>query len=242
MFLFLFLATKTPGQKRSNLVDLVPRLTTQHPDMTSEKDLRAEELWSRGHEFLESGSSDDAKKAFLALFDKGDWRGAYMLGWLSEKNGRTANNEYIEAARWYDRALSLSECAPPHEALGRYYYFGLGGYYDYRAAFEHLQRSDQNAVVKIMTAELLAHGLGVHQDVERAKVLYRDAGKSGYPAAWLGLMSLEKSNGNYFQVAVYFVRSLVSIIRLILKDRGDPRLTGIGGSRGTLRRNWVGKQ
>jgi hypothetical protein len=165
-----------------------------------------------------------------------------MVGWIFEQKGKEERENYIVAAHWYSRALSISECSPPHRALAPYYYFGLGGYYNYRLAFEHLQKSEQDPVVKMMTAELLSRGLGVAENKKEARNLFRSAASSGYPAALMGLMLLEKSERNYIPALVYFIRGLYAAIKLVVKNKNDPLLTGIGGKRGTIRRDWVVKQ
>jgi TPR repeat protein len=202
-----------------------------------------DKLWDQGHSVLNSGDEDLAIALFSRLVDTGDWRGAYMLGWIAESKGKRDQKNYVAAAHWYTRALSLEDSSPPHLALARYYYYGLGGYYDYKQAFEHLQKChpERDPIVQMMMAELLYLGLGVSRDVKTARELFTTSATAGYPAAFLGLMSLAKAKKEYGQVILYFLRALFTAIKLVIKNKNDPLLTGIGGKRGTLRRNWVGE-
>lgn len=90
-----------------------------------------------------------------------------------------------------------------------------------------------------MMAELLCHGMGVKQDKENSKRLFQEAANSGYVAAFLGLISTSKLEKKHVGAIFYFFRALFAVVKLTIKDKNDPRLMGIGGQRGTLRRDWV---
>lgn len=167
-------------------------------------------------QFFESGDEERAITLFTELADRGDWRGANMLGYIFQEKGRknqaqgkAYRPDYLVAARWYRQALSQEEHNPSHYGLA-YYYYGLGGKSDYKLAFEHLEKSclEEKPMAQVMMAELLWRGRGVPQDVDAAKKLFRSAADAGYPAGLAGLARIAKVEGRFVRAIVCVSLSL----------------------------------
>lgn len=205
-----------------------------------------DELWQQAYAVFESGDENRAIDLFTVLADKGDWRGSHMLGYIfqergrqDQKNGRPQRPDFLMAARWFRQALSQEEHPKTHYGLARHYYYGLGGKFDYKLAFEHLEKSspDKEPMAQIMMAELIGLGLGVQKDVALAKKLFSSVANADYPAGLVGLARIAVAERKFIQVIVYTFRGLYMAVKLVLKDRNHPKLIGIGGTRSLYRRD-----
>lgn len=225
-----------------------------------------ENLWSQVLLALDSGDEDRVIALSRELSDAGDWRGSNALGYIFEKKARRASVEtrrqgrenfvdrenFIAAAHWYNRALSQGGQYSPHNGLATYYYYGLGGKYDFKLAYEHLKYCIEHASTaqtegaaiqnvaenQIKMAELLFLGLGTPKDVNAARKLFSSAAKVGYPAALIGLSRIEKAEKHFVRSIFYYFRALRTAIKLVFENKDHPLLAGTGGRRQTFRRDW----
>lgn len=222
-----------------------------------------ENLWKQVLLALDAGDEDHVISLAMKLSNAGDWRGSNALGYLfevkarriSSETGRQDRENFIAAAHWYTRALSQGGQYAPHNGLATYYYYGLGGKYDFKLAYEHLKYCVENASStqtedsaiqnvaqnKIKMAELLFFGLGVPKDVNAARKLFSSAAEVGYPAAYIGLSRIEKAQRHYIRAIFYYFRALRIAIKLVIEDKNHPLLAGTGRRRGTFRLDWHGK-
>ncbi|HEY6094092.1 MAG TPA: hypothetical protein VIU93_03985 [Gallionellaceae bacterium] len=195
------------------------------------------------------------------LSDSGDWRGSYSLGYVHEvratnastSSGRVDTENFVIAAQYYERAITQGGQFAPHNALAKIYYYGLGGWYDFRLAYKHLAccieyassqtLSDDllSAVThnQVMIAELLFLGLGVNKDMRAAERLFASVAKEGMPVAYIGLSRIARAEKHYFQALVNYFQALRLVRRLVSENREHPLLAGVGGKRGTFRRDWI---
>ncbi len=225
-----------------------------------------ENLWNQVLLALDSGDEDHVISLSTKLSDAGDWRGSNTLGYVFEVKARRVSEEtrrqgrenfidrenFIAAAHWYTRALSQGGQYAPHNGLATYYYYGLGGNYDFKLAYEHLKyciehASDiqtQNAAIQnvaqnqIKMAELLFLGLGVPKDVDAARKLFSSAAEVGYPAALIGLSRIEKAEKHFIRSIIYYFRALRTAVKLVIENKDHPLLAGTGGKRRTFRLDW----
>jgi len=203
-----------------------------------------ENLWNQVLLALDSNDEDRVISLSEKLSDAGDWRGASTLGYFFEVKARRVSIEigrqnqkyFIEAAHWYTRALSQGGQYAPHYGLAAYYYYGLGGKYDFKLAYEHLKHCiEQVPVAQIMMAELLFLGLGVPKDVDAARKLFSSAAEVGYPAALIGLSRIEKAEKHFIRSIFYYLRALRTAVKLVIENKDHPLLAGTGGRRRTFR-------
>lgn len=202
--------------------------------------------WGNANAAWKIGDEERAITLFTELADGGDWGSSYMLGYVfyekgrkNQKSGKPFRPDYLLAARWYRQSLLLEEQCLPHFGLARHYYYGLGGKYDYKQAFEHLEKSclEDTPLAQIMMAELLWCGLGVQKDVHAARELFNSAVNAGYPAGLQGLKRIAISERKFTQAVLYFFRGISMGIKLILKDSSHPQLAAAGGKWGDFRLN-----
>lgn len=221
---------------------------------------KIENLWNQILVAQEMGDENRVISLSKMLSDAGDWRGSYTLGYAHEvkatrvsmETGKTDRADYIAAAHCYNRAISQGGEYAPHNGLATYYYYGLGGNYNFKLAFEHLTyciehapnfhiRSDASrdnvTMNQIMLAELFLLGLGVPKDVNAARKLFSSAAQVGYPAAVIGLSRIEKTEKHYLRAIYYYLRALQMSIKLVRENRDHPMLAGMGGRRRTFRRD-----
>lgn len=200
--------------------------------------------WNKAYAIYKTGDEDRAIALFTELADRNDWTGSYMLGCIFQERGRQNQRRgepyrpsYLLAARWYRQALSQEEQCSPHYGLARHYYYGLGGIFDYKQAFEHLQKSclEDSPLAQVMMAELLWCGLGAPKDINAARVLFTSAVNAGYPAGLVGLRRMAILERKFIQATVYYFRSLFMAIKLVIKNKNHPQLVGIGGKWGDFR-------
>lgn len=240
---------------------------------TTEQDYgrgRKESLWQQVVLALDKKDDDAVIALAKLLSDAGDSRGSYTLGYVMETKAKRASlaspgksggsfidsENFILAAHWYTRAVSQGGGYAPRRGLARYYYYGLGGAYDFKLAYEYLKDclecvspTQTEAVVRIdigacqiMMAELRFIGLGVPKDVEIARTLYSSAADIGYPAALIGLSRIAKEEKHYLQAILYFSRALRLAIKLVNENKDPPLLAGVGGKWQTFRRDWLKKE
>lgn len=223
---------------------------------------KIEDLWNQILVAQETGDESRVISLSKTLSDAGDWRGSYTLGYVHEvkatrvsmQTGKTDRADFIAAAHCYNRAISQGGEYAPHNGLATYYYYGLGGKYDFKLAFEHLtyciehapafhiwsDASRENVTMnQIMMAELLLLGLGVSKDVNAARKLFLVAAQVGYPAAVIGLSRIEKIEKHYLRAIYYYLRALRMAIKLVRENRDHPLLVGMGGRHRTFRRDWL---
>jgi TPR repeat protein len=133
--------------------------------------------------------------------------------------------------------LTQADRPEAHLGLARYYYFGLGGSNDLERAFEHVWRCDlgANPQAALMAAEMYFVGAGTGRDLAAARLLFTDLANAGYPAGFLGLMRLEKTEGYRLRSLLAFFKGLFLTAKLAANDKDDDRLVGIGGRRGNFR-------
>lgn len=199
-----------------------------------------EDLWERGRCALRADDEESAVELFTQLSNAGDWRGSYMVGYIFDAKGGQDKKHFIAAAHWYTRALSQADHHLPHYGLARYYYYGLGGAYDFASAYRHLQRCiDHKPIARLMMAELAFLGRGTPQDLGKAKELFLTAAKSGYPVAVLGLARVAKAEGRRLQTIIYAIRSMLMAIKLLSVDRNHSLLIGMGRRHGSFSRDRV---
>ena len=220
-----------------------------------------ENLWNQVLLALDSNDEGRVISLSTKLSDAGDWRGSNTLGYVFEVKAMKVSVEmegvdredFIVAAHWYTRALSQGGQYAPHNALATYYYFGLGGEYDFKLAYEHLKyciehvftTQIQSAALiqnvaqnKMHMAELLFLGLGTAKDVDTARKLFSSAAEVGYPAALIGLSRIEKSEKHFIRSIFYYFRALRTAIKLVIENKDHPLLAGTGGKRRTFRRDF----
>lgn len=228
-----------------------------------------EDIWLRLCRALDA--NDEALFAALAtqLSESGDARGSYALGFACEVRAKRASlsardgagagaidrNGFIEAAHWYTRAISQGGGYQPHSGLASYYYYGLGGKYDFKLAYRHLKSALGAASAiqgssearldiaknQIMLAELHLLGLGAPRDLEAARTLFSAAAKTGYPAALLGMSRVERAQGHILRSLFSYLSGLYTAIKLFRQSKSHPLLAGIGGKWQTFRRDWLRK-
>lgn len=200
-------------------------------------------IWNQVLLALDSNDEDRVISLSKMLSDAGDWRGSSTLGYVFEVKARRVSEiegqdreNFIEAAHWYTRAISQGGQYAPHYGLAAYYYYGLGGKYDFKLAYEHLKDCiEQIPVAQIMMAELLFLGLGTHKDVTAARKLFSSAAQIGYPAAVIGLSRIEKIEKHYLKAIYYYFRALHLAIKLVIENKDHPLLAGTGRRRRTFR-------
>lgn len=197
----------------------------------------AEKLWTEAKAALNAGNHERSIELFKVLAEDGDWRASTSLGYIYEARGKADSSAYIIAAHWYSRALSQEEQPEAHLALGRYYYFGLGGERDFRRAFEHLRQVplDKDPQVALMLGELYLLGLGVPKDLGKARQMFTSLAQSGVPVGFRNLFRLEKLEGHRFRSWLAFFRGLLAGVKMAVKDRDDPRLVGLRRNGGNFR-------
>jgi len=209
-----------------------------------------ENLWNQVSLALDSNDEDRVIALSKELSEAGDPRGSYTLGYvfqnkairLSDESPSQSRENFIAAAHWYNRALSQGGNYLSHHALAQYYYFGSGGKYDFKLAYEHLKHSvEYQPVAKIMMAELLFLGLGTPKDVATARTLFAVAAAIGYPAAIVGLSRIERAEKHYVRAIFYFFRALRVAIKLVFEDKYHPLLTGVGKRWHSFRLDWYEK-
>lgn len=225
-----------------------------------------ENLWNQVLNALDSNDEDRVISLSEKLSDAGDWRGSNTLGYVFEVKARRVSEEarrqgrenfidresFISAAHWYTRALSQGGRYAPHRGLATYYYYGLGGKYDFKVAYEHLKYCIEHvstvtqspalvqnfATAQIMMAELLFLGLGAPKDVNTARKLFSSAAEAGYPAALIGLSRIEKAEKRFIRSILYLFRAVRMAVKLIIENKDHPLLAGTGGKRHTFQRWW----
>jgi Sel1 repeat len=221
-----------------------------------------ESLWNQVKLALDARDEDRVITLAKELSEAGDSRGSYSLGYIFEVRAKRASltmrvqkgdnyidrENFIAAAHWYNRALSQGGGYGPHSGLAAYYYYGLGGKYDFKLAYEHLSycleyasaiQGGEDASLniaknKIMMGELHLLGLGTPKDMHVARKLFAAAAEIGYPAALIGLARVDRAERHFFRSMLYFFRSLRVAIKLVIKDKDHPLLAGIGGKRQTF--------
>jgi TPR repeat protein len=221
-----------------------------------------ENLWNQVLVAQETGDENLVISSSKMLSDAGDWRGSYTLGYTYEvkatrvtlQTGKTDRADYIAAAHCYNRAISQGGGYAPHNGLATYYYYGLGGEYNFHLAAEHLTYCIENApnlpilddatrkneaMNQIMMAELLFLGYGIPKDVNAAKKLFLSAAKVGYPVAVIGLSRIEKSRKHYLLAIYFFLCAVRMAIKLVRENRNHSLLAGMGGKRQTFRRDKI---
>lgn len=207
-----------------------------------------EDVWDQAHVAINAGDKARAIALFTKLSDLGDWRGSFMIGSIFDDQGKDERSNFDTAAHWYSRAVLQGDNYLPHYGLARYYYYGLGGKYDFKLASEHLkicvervpdnQRQDA-AEIQIMMAELLLLGFGTHKDISTARRLFSAAALVGYPAAVMGLSRIERAKKHYFKALLYFFRTMHMALKLVIENKDHPLLAGIGGRHRVFRRDWL---
>lgn len=207
-------------------------MSVDHSDSSSQ-DASA---WQEARAFLRAGDETRAIALFRQLAEGGDWRASASLGYIFEGRGPKDRAHYIEAAHWYNNALSKEDRPELHLALARYYYYGLNGERDLKLAYEHLSRSrpELNPEAALMLAELLYLGLGAAPDIHRAKQLLLSAISAGYPYGMLRMARVARGEGRHLTFLLLLLRGLITAIRLSWKNDSDPRLIGMAGRHGRL--------
>lgn len=196
--------------------------------------------WSHAEEAIKSGEKERGLALLKKLSDKGVWQASTYIGRLLEEGESFKDQSvYIEAAHWFSRALSQCENADTHLDMGRYYYFGLAGKHDFDRAFRHLSQTDpdQNATAALMLGELYFCGLGTQKDWDKAKQLFASAARMEYPAAMVGTARILRAERRFFKAYATLIKAIQLTARIAWKDKHDDRLRGIGGKRGTYRRD-----
>jgi TPR repeat protein len=194
------------------------------------------QTWEKVTAAIDGGKTDEAISWLKQLANGGDWRAAWALGAVLESKGTQDSRYYIEAAHWYTNALAKEDRPEPNLGLARYYYHGLGGYRDFRLAYEHSKRAQpaSNYEAVLMMAEILLHGAGASRDLEAAEKLFRNAADAGYPFGLVGLAKIQKARSRWFSSAWYAARAIVSAAKLTIRDANSARLLGLGKKHGRL--------
>ncbi len=218
--------------------------------------------WDEVLRAQEAGDEDRVMQLSRSLSDAGDWRGSYMLGYVhdakaeraSVRSGAKDTQNFIAAAHWHTRALAQHEQYLSHDRLAAYYYYGLGGQYDFASAYRHLKycvedegfarnrdaKALRSVVLnRIKLAELLFLGLGAPKDAHAARKLFAEAAQAGYVAAVMGLSRMEKAEKHYLAALYYYLRAWRIAVRLRKEDPNHRLLAGMGGPYRAIRRGWL---
>jgi len=220
-------------------------------------------LWEEILSFHNSGNDKKTIELSENLSHFGDWRGSYMLGYIYEDIAKKFSEKMPEeidrigfkrAAKWYKKSIDQGAGCSAHTALASYYYYGLGGQYDFQQAYRYLKYCiddvDLNIVqcnktkinilqTYIMLGELLFMGYGVKQDISQAKKYLLLAADAGFPAAYLGLSRIEKAGNYYIKSYLYYIVGYSKAIKLSLDKDNQQMLSGIGGKFRVFRRDGI---
>lgn len=193
---------------------------------------------------LKTGKEDVALDLLAPLAEAGDWRASASIGFIHESRGKFDRKNYVVAAHWYSRALSQGGTSEPNARLAYYHYFGLGGTYDFRRAFDHLLRVDlkDDPEATLMMAELRANGLGTPVDLESARRLFQQLATLNYPIGHIGLARIAKQQHHWKAWFTHGLRGILLGINIIVKDKRDVRLLGLGKNQGHYWRAGIAKR
>jgi TPR repeat protein len=190
----------------------------------------------RAAQRLRAGHEHQALEIYHRLASAGDGRAAAALGFIYEAKGRGRAEFYSQAAQWYEQALRRIEDEGVRLGLARIFYYGLDGRRNLKLAREHLVRAapDRNVEASLMLGELKLLGAGTSRDIPGAKSYFLFAAQQGYPLGLLGLARIARREGHFVRAFWLAVRHVAASTVLMVRNRRDPRLLGVGRFGGRL--------
>lgn len=155
-----------------------------------------EKLSSKPKEFLKQKNYIQAIKFYNILLEKGNGRGAYMLGILYQK-GKGVNINYPMAFNCFLKADELEFSKAPN-ALGLCYKNGLGVDYDPEKSIRYFEKGVKlNHTISIVNlGKIYYTGEIVQKDFNKAEKLFKKAIEFGHPTARYMLCELYREIGN----------------------------------------------
>ncbi len=193
--------------------------------MTDENQQR-EALWANAVQTFRKGDKAGALFLFKKLSQQGSLAALLEIGNIYELGGNGVEQDYVEARRWYERAVNEADEIKAYSSLGRLYYCGHGVQQDFSKAFFYFNKlkEENEPGVLYMIGKMYAKGLGVERDIDSALLFLRQSADLGNAVAPREIAVIEMENGQRLSGALSWLRATFRLAWILLRDPGDNRI------------------
>jgi TPR repeat protein len=183
--------------------------------------------WGRVQDLIKAGYASKALVVLEDLAAQGYSEAYVEIGNIYEKGTSSEVPQDFSAARkWYMRAVEEGADSYGHVGLAR---LALNGFTVAGSASDALRNLEtaadsNNPVALTMLGTLYHSGVVIPKDLVKAAKLYKQACALGYVLPMVYLSKCYWELGRYWPAVVLRVDAFLTALRLVRKDRDDPRL------------------
>ena len=184
---------------------------------------------NRWNEAVDAHRNNDKKAALFllrSLANDGELASYREIANIYDIGGGGIERDYVEAMKWYKKALDEADDAWGAYGLGRIYYQGNGVDVDYEKAAHYfeLAANSELTIADLMLGRMYLYGFGVEKSLKNAKFHLQKAAADGNVYAIKNLSAAEFKSGNIFKGIFLNIKGVLLHAVILLKNKRDTRL------------------